>query len=237
MSDDVHAQSAPYALNALPPDERAAFEEHLRSCSACRAEVASLAAVAARLGAAEATSPPPTLRNSVLGRLASTSQLPSADRPDRQRSGSRVSTWLLAAAALLLVVAGGAVVSQHNRVEVLEAQNRQISAVLAAPDAVARHSKPEGSGTLAVVASRQLDRAVVVVGGLPQLSTEKTYQMWLIGEAGPRSAGLMAPPAPRETAAVVLDSIQQAEQIAITVEPTGGSSAPTTTPVIGAQLA
>ena len=32
MADDLHTLSAPYALDALTPDEREQFEEHLLSC-------------------------------------------------------------------------------------------------------------------------------------------------------------------------------------------------------------
>ncbi len=35
-SDDVHGDAALYAVDALEPEERAAFEEHLRGCAACR---------------------------------------------------------------------------------------------------------------------------------------------------------------------------------------------------------
>ena len=37
MADDLHTLSAPYALDALSPDERAQFEEHLRTCDRCQA--------------------------------------------------------------------------------------------------------------------------------------------------------------------------------------------------------
>ena len=42
-SDDIHALSGAYAVDALDDVERAEFERHLASCAACREEVASLA--------------------------------------------------------------------------------------------------------------------------------------------------------------------------------------------------
>src|SRR5581483_5076497 len=49
MADDLHTLSAPYALDALTPDERERFEEHLESCERCRTELAGLSAAAASL--------------------------------------------------------------------------------------------------------------------------------------------------------------------------------------------
>ena len=51
---DVHADAALYAVDALEPGERAAFELHLRGCAACREEVAAFAEVGAHLAAAVA---------------------------------------------------------------------------------------------------------------------------------------------------------------------------------------
>ena len=39
MSDDIHALSGAYAVDALDDVERARFERHLANCEACRAEV------------------------------------------------------------------------------------------------------------------------------------------------------------------------------------------------------
>jgi hypothetical protein len=56
-------ESAPYVLGALSPAERAGYQQHLASCSTCRAEVSDLAVLPGLLGrldaaAAEATGAP-----------------------------------------------------------------------------------------------------------------------------------------------------------------------------------
>jgi len=238
VSDDIHASSAAYALDALPDAERAEFEAHLETCRACTDEVARFAAAAARLGAATATAPPDSLRSAVLGQVRSTSQLAVLDPAGRSRFGSPAGTWLLAAAAaLLLVLSGGVALSQHNRASLLAEQNAQLSAVLAAPDAVTGRDDPASPAALTVVTSRALNRAVVVVRDLPQLESDQTYQMWWIDQQGPHSAGLMRAPPPNEAAAVVVEADQDAQQFAITLEPAGGSNAPTTDPVTTARLA
>ena len=238
MSDDIHASSAAYALDALPDAERAEFEAHLETCRACTDEVARFAAAAARLGAATATAPPDSLRSAVLGQVRSTYQLAVLDPAGSSRFGSPAGTWLLAAAAaLLLVLSGGVALSQHNRASLLAEQNAQLSAVLAAPDAVTGRDDPASPAALTVVTSRALNRAVVVVRDLPQLESDQTYQMWWIDQQGPHSAGLMRAPPPNEAAAVVVEADQDAQQFAITLEPAGGSNAPTTDPVTTARLA
>jgi len=83
------ALAAPYALDALDGEERAAFEAHVVGCVLCQAEVASFRDVAARLAAAAPdASPAPSLRRRVLA---------VARRP-------RQLAWLAAAACLVLAL-------------------------------------------------------------------------------------------------------------------------------------
>ena len=77
---DLHNLSSLYAVDALEPAERAAFESHLAGCPPCRAEVASYAETTAQLAAAVALEPPPALRTSVLNAIHGTFPLPA--RPD-----------------------------------------------------------------------------------------------------------------------------------------------------------
>jgi anti-sigma-K factor RskA len=234
VTSDQHASSAAYALNALPADERASFEEHLQQCDACRLDVAELTAAAAQMGAAEATSAPTALREAVLRRLPTTPQIqPAAHGRWQPRSSFGI---LLAAAAVLAVVVAGVAVSQRERPSELTAQE-QLAQVLAAPDSVAVHNQVGRPAALTVVASRRLDRAVVIVDNLPELDADHTYQMWLIDKEGPQSDGLMGRAPPDQPATVLLETIEDVSQVAITVEPKGGSKAPTTKPVAGASLA
>jgi anti-sigma-K factor RskA len=82
MSAELHALAGAYAVDALPADERAAFEEHLATCEACRTEVAELSATAARLGDAAAETPPPGLKDRVLAEVDRVRPLPPATAPD-----------------------------------------------------------------------------------------------------------------------------------------------------------
>lgn len=94
-----------YALGAGSPDERAVVRAHLEGCAACRAELAELAPIAARLADAdpdrldEEPAPPPGLADAVLARIAAEGELPPARRRRRTR---------LAAGALVLATAAAA---------------------------------------------------------------------------------------------------------------------------------
>ena len=86
MSDDIHALSGAYAVDALDDDERAQFEQHLAGCSACQAEVASLVAAATALSTLSDTAPPPSLRASVLQGITTVRPLPPVV-PSEQAQG------------------------------------------------------------------------------------------------------------------------------------------------------
>ena len=91
MSDDIHALSGAYAVDALDDVEREQFERHLAGCSACQAEVASLVAAATALSSLSDVAPPPSLRAKVLQGITTVRPLPPVVPADREQRdlGSR----------------------------------------------------------------------------------------------------------------------------------------------------
>jgi anti-sigma factor ChrR (cupin superfamily) len=83
--------AALYLTGALPSDQRAWFEEHLRApCEACRAEVAALVPAAAALAtAAEPLTPDPRTRDAVLARAAAEPPRAGAPSPLRRHLGAQ----------------------------------------------------------------------------------------------------------------------------------------------------
>src|ERR1700712_5240119 len=73
---DQHLNTGAMALDALPPDEAAAFSLHLESCPTCTAELTSFLETAAILGSSVAQTPPASLRRSVMEAVGRTPQLP-----------------------------------------------------------------------------------------------------------------------------------------------------------------
>jgi anti-sigma-K factor RskA len=85
MSDDIHALSGAYAVDALDDVEREQFERHLAGCSACQAEVASLVAAATALSSLSDVAPPPSLRAKVLQGITTVRPLPPIVGDHEQR--------------------------------------------------------------------------------------------------------------------------------------------------------
>jgi anti-sigma-K factor RskA len=89
----VNEQAAAWALHALEPDEEVAVLRHLPTCPSCRAVVTDAEEVLARMGAAvEQVDPPPSLRASLMARVAETPQYerraaprPTGPAPDTAR--------------------------------------------------------------------------------------------------------------------------------------------------------
>ncbi|KRF40032.1 anti-sigma factor [Terrabacter sp. Soil811] len=84
MSEDIHALSGAYAVDALDDVERARFERHLAGCTACQAEVESLVAAASELSVLTEAAPPASLRAKVLAEIATVRPLPPLTAPQHE---------------------------------------------------------------------------------------------------------------------------------------------------------
>jgi anti-sigma-K factor RskA len=226
MNADVHALAGAYALDALPPDEAAEFQEHLTQCTSCQEEVAELQITATHLGAAVAEEPPPRVREAVLQAVRQTRQVPPvtpirhAEPPRRRRPN-----WLIAAAAAVVVGLGAA-----GLTAVLdEPAADPIATVIDAPDADVAVAQVRGGGHLTVVSSERLGQAVVLSENLPPTETDQVYQLWLVDPDGDARSADVLIDAPG--AADLVKEIEPGDQVAITREPAGGSEQPTMAPL------
>ena len=235
MRDDLHALSGSYVLDALTEPERDSFERHLQHCSQCEDEVRGLRETAARLGLAKTVDPPPQLRPRVLAAAYRTRQLPPiGDRiePERRRTPvARRLAGAFAAAALVVIAALGItqVVTRHQS-GVAHTASTTISRVVTAPDARTETVATSAGGTVTVVVSAGQQAAVVSAAGLRSLPSAQTYQLWVMGPDGTRSVGLLSRTG--RAGPVLASGVVPGDRIGITVEPAGGTSSPTTTPVL-----
>ncbi len=258
MSPELHHLSGAYAVDALDETERAQFEQHLAGCAACRAEVSELAEAAQTLGALSETTPPPRLRESVLSGIQQVRPLPPVIDPataerdaesitttpgdptpgDGARHAApggtvvpflrRTSTWIAAAAAVVLLTVGGLVWQPWSTdTGTLTA----VEQVQQAPDATTATADTDGVSA-SLEYSRSLGRSALTVSGLPPAPSGSTYQLWYIPTTGaPRSAGFLTTTG-EESPTALQGDIGNASAVGVTVEPTGGSAAPTTDPVV-----
>ncbi|WP_329126665.1 anti-sigma factor [Streptomyces sp. NBC_01465] len=242
MNAELHTLTGAYALHALSDEEREEFERHLGDCAACALEVQELSATAARLGLAVSVTPPPEMKAAVMRRIGTVRQepplAPAPVRPVGARlRGRRAARFLLAACVAVAAVSGGIAVWQHRSADeahqqarAAQQQSEQLASVLAAPDAKATTGQLAGgaSGTLVVAHSK--NQAVFVASGMPRPPAGKVYQLWFNDAGTMRSAGLMDPSQTTE-AVLLAGPVDQASGMGITVEPSGGSRAPTSAPL------
>ncbi|MDP8960004.1 MAG: anti-sigma factor [Actinomycetota bacterium] len=240
MTADIHTLAGPYALDALPSDERRLFEHHLAACEACRHEVRELEGTAMRLAAAAYEEPPPTLRGRVLAEIDVTRQdLPLVPRagglPGRQWFQKLMMP--VAAVLALFVLGLGILVGQLNqRLQRLEVVSGQVVEVLSAADArTVALTAPQGI-TARFAFSPSGDRGIFVADALPDVGEDQTYQLWLIGQGGPVPAGLFRPGPDGRASQLVMGDLAEADALGVTIEPAGGSARPTSQVLIKGEL-
>jgi anti-sigma-K factor RskA len=243
---EIHTLAGAYALDALTEIERASFARHIAGCEACAVEVAELSETAARLASASLESPPSRLRDAVLAEVAQTRQV-TASRPERTGHADvrRWRRWTAAAVAAGVVALGGigtvwAVQEQRvgdarRQTAALQAERAQVAAVLAAGDVEVGTATATGGGRVIVAHSPRLNDGVVLLEGLAAPPPGMAYQLWLIDDDGPTSAGVLAEG--QNSGAAVLESIGGAETLGVTLEPAGGSPQPTGDVLAGVPLA
>jgi len=231
---EIHVLAGAYALDAVTDLERAAFDRHLRDCSVCGQEVREFQETAARLGAATAVVPDQALRERVLGAVSVTRQVPPriADLPVvRERS------WWTRRAGIAVVSIAAAAAALFGGISIGRDQLQQVVPGNSASSADTITDTAEGAtgGSATVAVSRSRHTAVVNVRDLPALDVAHAYQLWFTGLRGPRSAGSL--PAGAGSGMVSLDVPAEADGLAVTVEPSGGSVQPTTPGVLRLGLA
>jgi anti-sigma-K factor RskA len=209
----LHDLTAAYALDALEPAEREAYEEHLAGCERCRAEVAELSFAAASLAyAAEPVAPPPLLRSRILE--AARSERPNVV-PLRPRWANPVAA-VAAVAACAAIGLGVWDVSLHDQLNSARTEALQRVPVSGASGSVVVSSG--GTGAL-------------LLSDLVSAPAGKTYEAWVIRGKTALRAGLFR--GGQATTYVELSQpVPRGAVVAVTIEPAGGSAQPTTKPFV-----
>lgn len=167
---------------------------------------------------------------------------PSQQPPDElaQRRNRRTVRGLVVGIAASLLLAAGAggyalnVQSDANRQsEVAISQ----TSLWAAADLSVKHVALEDGSAANYAVSREQNRGIFAADSMPALEPGQVFQVWTI-----RTEDGTVVPTPHATftgdgpVTVVFDDLAEAEQLALTIEPEGGSELPTTTPFAAAAL-
>ena len=140
------------------------------------------------------------------------------------------------AAAVALVIGAGAITTSFSQNQNLNdaatAQADQLAAITAADDMQRVVASVSTGGTATLVWSGDLGKSALMVDGLPALPDDQTYELWYIDEAGvPTAAGLLD--VSEDSEWLVLEGDMAAgDTVGVTVEPSGGSEQPTSTPIV-----
>lgn len=236
MSHREHADSiGAYVLDALEPEERRAFEAHLRACPICRAEVDSLRAAAADLALAI----PPALPSGRLrDRIAAIPTVARIESPPSPRPIPWLVRWpALAVAAALVVALGGLLASNIQMKSEMAsmkqsmAMHQQVLTVLADPATKMTMLRgQEEMGRVTFVYNRQRNAGVLVISTMKTPPAGQAYQLWLLLPE-PASAGMFKPQAEMHVVPVT-GNIAMSKGIGITAEPEQGSPRPTSQPLL-----
>lgn len=233
----VRDLAAEYALGVLEPADRPFVTAHIAGCADCRRYLQEWQAAGGTLG--RSLSPleaPPELRARILAA--------ANGRPEMAVSRRQWAGWALGAAAAAAAVAIGIDDTRQRRER--SAQLADLTAVeqqLALQQAIAqpvldgqrvvRLAPVSGNGPSAIWVSAAGKAPYLAAPQLPPLQPDRTYELWFLQGDKPLAAGtflsgavLNLPPLPPGTTAM-----------AVTVEPHGGSLAPTSSPILVGTLA
>jgi anti-sigma-K factor RskA len=221
MSNEPHDLLAAYALDALDDDERERFERHLEECDECSDQLALLREpVSALAYAAEGPAPPEALRGRIIEGARAEPRAPVI-RLRRRNWPLAAVAGIAAAAACLAIGLGIWANSLSNSLEREQSVRAQYEEFLAG----GATAKPliGADGSLLV---KNDGRAALVVCGLADAPSAKTYEAWVITGETPQPAGTFN--GGNDCSPVLLtERVPGKATVAVTLERAGGATSPT----------
>lgn len=247
--------TAGYALHALSPSDRAAFEaalaEHPEWAEHVRADLDTVALLAE---AVADVAPPRAARDELLALIAQTSQ-PDADAAEEDFAAAGPAPtgsiptqtgakrrwgrgWFALAASFVILLAlgfGAVVIGQQLARPAAVVALEQIES---APDARQATVAMGSGGTATAHWSSSRGQAVLVSEGLPALNDAQTFELWFVREGEPLSAGTFSAESGAATA-MLAGEFEPGDVIALTVEPAGGApdGVPSSAPLMAIETA
>ena len=226
------------ALSALDAAEERALNEHLENCDECRKELEEWQETAATLAVvADPVEPSPKVRERILSEVRKELETPEVI-PFRSTSRniwrSFGSLGAMAAVVLFTALIVGLIVIWRENRKINEelARTREFVQLATTPGARMNELKGVdlGSGATAKLAYDKSGHAMLMADNLPSVPRGKAYQLWFIVGKNPPMPGKTFSPDSAGTGVLKDQMPKEALDsaiFAVTLEPEGGSKAPT----------
>ncbi len=166
-------------------------------------------------------------------RLPASGRQPGRGLTRRARQAALGAVAVLAAAVVVLALI---MHGTQRQLDQADGRSQAIAAVLSAPDATMLTADVGTGGTATVVMSHRRRALVFTAMNLRPLPSGQRYELWLMGPAGVRPAGMLPGTGPGLTGPMVISGLAAGDRIGLTAEPSGGSARPTSHPVLMLRL-
>jgi anti-sigma-K factor RskA len=233
MSGDEHQHwsedVAAYALGALEPERVGDFERHLESCPQCQGEVKWFtAAVEVLPEAVERQEPPPQLRERLMKDVRADARTAAATRSAESGARGRLGRLLHGSGAYgWRPLAGLATVA--------------LVIVAFAGYEIGSGDGGSGAGTSTVVSGkapgvtaevvREGDAAELRLANVGELPEGRVLEAWVQREGEVEAVPALFVPDRHGSASTTIADMSGVEVVMVTREPSGGSKAPTSSPI------
>jgi anti-sigma-K factor RskA len=222
-----------YAFGTLEADQSLQLETHLESgCEQCLLRLREVSELSVRLAQlVPQVDPPSRIEYNLMEKIRPERKITEVSRLRR----IQVPNWVAAAAAVIIVaLASGYVILaiQNSKLERRLTEASDVTALLNSPgmqfvDLEGVDPNPQAFGK--VVIDPDKGAAVVYMYRLPQTPEGMEYQLWVMHEGKPTSAGVFAVNLDGSAMLALeeLDDMGDIGSFLVTIEPTGGQVSPT----------
>jgi anti-sigma-K factor RskA len=247
LTDDLQEQASLYAAGAMTDSERKEFARHLEEdrCAVCISEVKELQSVASMLAFDTASAAPsPSVRERLMEQARSVAPArPAPQLPFLTRHWLQLVTSTVAIGAIAVTFAANRANNElrrltqvlNSRVAQLEveiARNQTYMATLTSPEVRVVNLAGQGLNVQAsgrIFWDQSKKKWLFYVRDLPQLSADKSYQLWFVPVSGnPVSATVFNTESDgsAEQQIDVPEGVAALKAAAVTTEPAGGLPQP-----------
>jgi anti-sigma-K factor RskA len=223
---------AAYALGALEPEEAAELEHHIEGCERCRSELRWLEpAVRTLPESVQRRDPPPELRRRLMEEVREDARRAPAGadgdgtRPERGRRFGLGSLGWRPLAGLALALVALAVVAGYEVGNDGSGDGGSTSTIVAghAPGVTAKMVSEGDGGTLRLA-------------NVKPLPDGRVLQAWVRRRGEVEAVPALFVPNREGDASTMIDDMSGVDTVMVTSEPSGGSKAPTSAPLVTMEI-